>query len=302
MIRPTSVQSSGGATLVTQEDGSVLVSGTSPDKDTYTIQWSGAIEPSDATESSAAAADVTAIRLEVLPDATLPGQGPGRAGNGNFVVQALALEVNGRNAKWASASATHSQDGFPVDHLAQGNSRGWAILPRTGTPQQAVLVLQKPADTNADQSTTGEADPASGTCRLKFTVTQDHGAQHTLGRFRLSYTTEQNPPSATQVLPEEVVQLLKTDADKRSEAQEAQLWQRFRETSSAREPARNRLAQLRTGRSKFKTRSSRHSAPRRAHRARCACCREATGWMTQARWCNRRSLSSSRNLPTRASP
>ena len=238
VIRPTFVQSSGGATFAIQDDGSVLVSGTSPDKDTYTI------------ESSVAEANVTAIRLEVLPDATLPGQGPGRAGNGNFVVQTVALEVNGRTAKWASASATHSQDGFPIDHLAQGNSRGWAILPRAGTAQQAVLVLQQPADKTADHSAAGEEVAASGGYGVKFTVTQDHGAQHTLGRFRLSYTTALNPPSATQVLPEEVVVLLQIDPQERSEAQNDQLWQQFRETSPAREPARNRLAGLRAQRKK----------------------------------------------------
>ena len=34
-----------------------------------------------------------ALRLEVLPDRSLPSQGPGRAGNGNFVLSELTASV-----------------------------------------------------------------------------------------------------------------------------------------------------------------------------------------------------------------
>ena len=47
------------------EDGSVLAEGDIPNDDVYVIEF-------DATEDA-----ITAIRLEVLPDESLPGGGPG---------------------------------------------------------------------------------------------------------------------------------------------------------------------------------------------------------------------------------
>jgi hypothetical protein len=37
-------------------------------------------------------ADVSAIKLEVLPDKGLPKNGPGRAKNGNFVLEQFLIE------------------------------------------------------------------------------------------------------------------------------------------------------------------------------------------------------------------
>ncbi len=232
VIRPDSVQSTGGATMSVKEDGSVVASDKNPDKDTYTVE--AVIKP----------ATVTAIRLEVMPDPSLPSQGPGRAGNGNFVVQKVALEINGKPLQWASVTASHSQNGYPVDHLAKGNAQGWAILPKVGAAQQAILVVKDPADIGSPAKPDGDAEPASESQNVKVTITQDHGAQHTLGRFRLSFTTAANPPAAGEVLAEALVQLLKIEPKKRTEDQEARLWKQFRATAPVLEPLRKRLAGL----------------------------------------------------------
>src|SRR5205823_3943254 len=67
-----SVISTGGASLTRQMDGSWLASGTRAERDTYivTARWR--------------AATMGAVRLEVLPDESLPQKGPGRYDNGNF--------------------------------------------------------------------------------------------------------------------------------------------------------------------------------------------------------------------------
>jgi hypothetical protein len=70
-----------GATLAVEPDGSVVASGNSPTRDTYQVN------------GASGTGRVTALRLEVLPDDRLPQKGPGRAGQGQFVLNDLRVEV-----------------------------------------------------------------------------------------------------------------------------------------------------------------------------------------------------------------
>ena len=78
---PTSAESSSGAALRVQEDNSVLVPANEARKDTFTIRISA--DP---------LREISALRLEALPDPDLPGKGPGHAG-GNFVVTRLRASI-----------------------------------------------------------------------------------------------------------------------------------------------------------------------------------------------------------------
>ena len=72
-LAPAALKSQAGRTLTVQPDGSVLVA-TLATKDNYTVET-----------PFAAAQKITALRLEALPDDSLPAKGPGHAG-GNFVI------------------------------------------------------------------------------------------------------------------------------------------------------------------------------------------------------------------------
>ena len=74
-LRPTQVTSQGGATCTVLDDGSVLVSGTSPDTDTYTIQGDTELKRDHGAAAGSAAA-TNRCR----------SGGPGRADDGGFVV------------------------------------------------------------------------------------------------------------------------------------------------------------------------------------------------------------------------
>ena len=74
LLEPAEFRSAGGATLRKLADGSLLASGDNPSPDTYSIKASTGLTP------------ITFIRLEALPDDSLPRKGPGRAVNGNFTV------------------------------------------------------------------------------------------------------------------------------------------------------------------------------------------------------------------------
>ena len=70
---PSALKSQAGLALAPQADGTVSVAAAAA-QDTYALEI-----------PLAEAGSLTALRLEALPDANLPGQGPGHAG-GNFVV------------------------------------------------------------------------------------------------------------------------------------------------------------------------------------------------------------------------
>ena len=76
-VRPTDVKSAGNATFTIAEDGAVLVSGESPDKDSYTV------------DLDLDAGGITGLQIEALAHDSLESKGPGRIGN--FVLSELSV-------------------------------------------------------------------------------------------------------------------------------------------------------------------------------------------------------------------
>ena len=79
---PSSLVSPGGMTLTEQGDNSILASGTVPLTGVYSIGYTGSF------------LDVTGIRLEVIEDPSLPGNGPGLASNSNLVLTEIQLDAS----------------------------------------------------------------------------------------------------------------------------------------------------------------------------------------------------------------
>ncbi|MBA2227830.1 DUF1549 domain-containing protein [Thermogemmata fonticola] len=202
-----------GATLTVQPDGSILASGNIDSLDIYTLV--GLAETDQ---------PITAIRLEVLSDPSLPSKGPGRAPNGNFVLTEFRLryhrldQPDGPQAivRLTAAAATFQQDGFPLANTLDNNrATGWAIAPQTGRDQAALFRL---------------AQPISGPAGVAFTIEMEQhyqqAAHHTLGKFRLSYTTDPNPRLSSPLTPEQLA-LLETPEEKRTPEQKARLRQMY---------------------------------------------------------------------------
>lgn len=81
-------KSAGGAVLQRQPDGSLLASGLSPEKDTYTLKIRAGVT------------NLTALRLELLPDESLPKNGPGRAPEtGKGILSEFQLAVRSPKAE-----------------------------------------------------------------------------------------------------------------------------------------------------------------------------------------------------------
>jgi hypothetical protein len=215
VLDPASMKSAGDATLTRQADGSILAGGAKPEADTYTLT------------AAAPLSGVTGLRLEVLPDDSLPAKGPGRARNGNFVLNQLRVTatVDGKELPIAlqNASADFAQANFPAAAAISPSPNakaGWAVSPEFGKPHVAVFELKEPIS-------------AAG-ATLSFTLDQKWGAEHTIGRFRLSVTDAPRPIrlDGESSFPKPVAEILAIAPDRRTEEQRAELSKYYRSTDS----------------------------------------------------------------------
>lgn len=191
-----------GATLESQDDGSLLARGEVKDKDQYTLAFEMPGQP------------LTGIRLEVLPDESLPANGPGRPKNGNFVLTHVRVYISDRPdfkpatpVELISADADFSQKGFdPANALLQDGRTGWAISPQMG--KQHVLTCYTKQPIPADKK------------YLQVVLDQQYGGDHLIGRFRVSAVRGFDPLRA---LPAPVAAAVRTAADKRTDEQNRQI-------------------------------------------------------------------------------
>lgn len=205
------LKSDKGATLEAQPDGSILASGKNPSTDTYQLALRTDLPR------------VTAVRLEVLPDASLPSNGPGRVKHGNFVLSSLhvtAAPVGDPSARQSLVlrhpTATHAQTNWDVAlAIDDDNKTGWAIQPQIGRRNVAVFELSEPVSFD-------------GGVELRFTLEQNYGRQHTIGRLRLSATSDE-PPVSADGHSEELLAALAIPRESRSEEQQALVVSHFRQ-------------------------------------------------------------------------
>ena len=164
---PLSAISTSGATLKTLGDSSVLASGSSPATDIHEI----VIKPD--------LSRVTAIRIEALPDPSLPVGGPGRADSGNFVLSNIDV-IDGAKTSFSTADATFAQEGFPAANAIDGDTKktGWAVHQAPDKSNlSAIFRFAEPAKIDD-----------GGELRFRLQYEWPTMRQHTMGRFRISVT------------------------------------------------------------------------------------------------------------------
>lgn len=160
-------------TLTIQKDKSVLVGGKKrPKNDTYTVK------------AIASGKKVTGFRLEALKHKSLTKGGLSRSGSANFVLTEFEVLTDGKPLKFASAQATFEQGGLKVAHAIDGRKNtGWAVWDGRAVDREhtAVFTLADPVDLPAKTE-------------LTFTLRHDSKhAEHLLGCFRISLTTDEKP-------------------------------------------------------------------------------------------------------------
>ncbi len=164
VLKPIAMTSKGGATLTLQGDGSILASGKNPDRDDYSL-----VAKTDLQR-------ITAIRLEALPDPSLPHGGPGRfPDNGNFHLHHLQV-LSGRQPCPLTNIVVVHDEAQQFRNVLDGKIaaiQGWSNHPRVGQANTAIVAtrLQRTPDDDL-------------TIELHFSRAQR--LRHNLGRFRLS--------------------------------------------------------------------------------------------------------------------
>ena len=160
--------SAAGATFQRLADGAILVGGTNGDSDVYTVKARSALT------------GISALRVEVLTHPSLPKGGPGRAGNGNFVLNELELVAgDSKPVDWLHATADHSQRDYDVTSAIDNDlATGWAINVTSGqmnVNRTAQFMLRDVVN----------IPEGSLVIRLRF---GDKPAGYNIGCFRLSVT------------------------------------------------------------------------------------------------------------------
>jgi hypothetical protein len=181
ILQPTVMASAAGATLTRLSDGSVLAGGRNPVVDTYTI------------EAATTLAGITGLRLEALPDPSLPHHGPGRyTENGNFHLDAIRLSTvtePGAPVRCRVPLTRAGADYSELNHGVRGvigaldadPTTSWSIWPQVGRPHRAIFQTAEPFGTR-----TGTSLRVELAFRTRF-------LNHALGRFRLSVTQRSVP-------------------------------------------------------------------------------------------------------------
>jgi len=206
VLKPSEAVSTQGATLKVLDDGSILAAGANPEKDSYELKF-GELP-----------AGTTAVRLEVLADDSLSAKGPGRASNGNFVLNEFAVAIAEKPLEWSAATATHSQKDYPVENAIDGNpGTGWAILPQVGRDNEAIFEI-------AEKSAVPSQVPVSLTMQFNF------GSAHTIGKFRVAVTTSPRPVRAGNELglPKPIADFVLIEPARRSDQQKQELGAYYR--------------------------------------------------------------------------
>ncbi|HXG08609.1 MAG TPA: PSD1 and planctomycete cytochrome C domain-containing protein, partial [Gemmataceae bacterium] len=190
--------------LTVLEDNSVLASGDQSKRDVYDLTFR--------TDQKG----ITAIRLEVLPDESLPKRGPGRVYYegpfGDFFLSEITLTANGKPVPLSRATHSFANGKNGAAAAIDGDPHtGWSINGGQGRAHTAVFNLAEPL-----------ADAGELTVSLLFERYYAAG----LGRFRIAVTTDCRPAEA-RGLPADLEDLLLVPADQLTAAQRERLRQHY---------------------------------------------------------------------------
>ncbi len=218
----TFLSEKGVPTLKRLEDGSILAGAELPETEVYNVT------------ATITATNITAIRLDLLSDDSLPMKGPGRNANGNLHLSEFEVRLfrggadSSQRLGFMRATSDWDQKGYPVTHAIDGKTNtSWAIYPRVGEAHYAVFEFKEPI----------VLDPPA---RLAVTLRHQHIPKHIVGRFRLSVTGADG--WRAQALPKLAEEGLKLPVGERSMEQKSAIawraiWMRSNEELGKLPPA-----------------------------------------------------------------
>jgi len=222
------MKATNGAKLENEDGNIVFVTGPNDKKGAYVV--SGAVDSKK----------ITALKLELLTDDRLPSRGPGRAKNGNFVLTELTLQAwpkgkpdQKKQIKLKNAKSDFAQDNYTIETAIDGkkpnSGNGWATSPRVGEDRFATFELETPLEFEEGVV-------------LHFTMDQLYQDNtHSIGKFRVSVTGDKPPVDFGH--PNNIVEIVRTAADQRTEEQSKQLLDYFNQRDEELQKKRKALVE-----------------------------------------------------------
>ena len=225
LLEASSLSASNGIKLQRRDDRSIRASGDGK-QSAYTIMVNTSLH------------GITGLRIEAMPDATIKGGGPGLPAGGNFVVTEFEVQAAPKSKPaelkkiaLQNAKSNFIQQAFNVALAVDGNAgnqNAWAIGGAGGVTNWATFEAKEPVGFE------------EGTV-LKFVIHQNHtAANHILGRFRISVTTDQ---AIGLSLPEQFKSIVTVPADQRDDAQKQVLATYFNKTDAGLKAKQTALAE-----------------------------------------------------------
>jgi hypothetical protein len=190
---PAETKTAAGTKLAPQPDGSFLAAkGAVPNQENFEFV------------SDAPLRRLTGLRLEALPDPSLPRTGPGRAGNGNFQLSRVRVELESaagarQEVALSSAVADFEQNSTTMSvaaALTGKKGEGWSIGGKEKEQHNAAFTFAEPLT------------PPAGS-RIRVTLEFQSGAQHSIGRPRLSWMSGGEPALAHPTFAADLAGLLR---------------------------------------------------------------------------------------------
>jgi WD40 repeat protein/mono/diheme cytochrome c family protein len=206
------LKGSGSVRLEKLPDGSIRSTGSKGELPDYVLTAETAVRK------------ITGVKLEVLPDDTLPSFGPGFK-DGNFFLSEILVEAGSKtNAtnfakiKIKEGRADFVEAKYDIKHVfdgrsEQGRAEGWTIGSNVGKPHWAAFALEKPID-------------AKEGSLVRITLQHRYQAPYEIGRFRIWVTTSSQPTA--EGFPTEVAEAAKVAAPLRTPQQTAKMLAHYR--------------------------------------------------------------------------
>ncbi len=184
------VEADSDVQIKASDDGRVTVTGPGVDKAIYSVELE---LPNTHFDS---------LRLEAFAVKKRPG--PGRTKHGNFVLSEIVLEwaeakdgAEFQKLQIDSATADVEQDGFPVAAAIDGDdATGWGIHGPAGIPKQVEATFRVNQDLLSSD--------IDGPVKLRVTLKQLFGAQHTIESFRFQAIRSQNSAEVASIRSEAI--------------------------------------------------------------------------------------------------
>ena len=219
---PSTLRAENGTTLSAAQDGAILAGGATPRQETYLVEARAPLER------------ITGIRLEALPQASLPRGGPGRDAYGNFFLTAFEVEAGSSPDQLQKVAVGDIQ----VDNGSirqRRTSQLWTVdasREDQRLPRQIVFVLDRPAGHGAETL-------------LRIRLRQDSAFNcQGIGHFRLSVTTAADPTTIVNI-SHRLRPLLARPAEQRTPAEQKELADNYRSVAPSLRAARKQVESLR---------------------------------------------------------